>query len=477
MSAQRFTIKKGLDLPITGEPVQEIESGPPVRRVALLGADYVGMKPTMKVQEGDTVALGQPLFEDKKTPGVVFTAPAAGKVAAVNRGEKRLFLSVVIEKDGDEAVSFDPIPDVRGASHEQVRDLLVASGQWTMLRTRPFSRVPSPESRPHALFINAMDTNPHAADPGVVLRAREDDFVLGLIALSKLTEGTTWLCFRPGTYVPGYDLPEVTVAQFDGPHPSGNVGTHIHHLSPVSANRTVWHVSYQDVIATGHLMRTGRLDDKRVVSLSGPAAKNPRLIETSLGASMSELIDGEIADGFNARRVSGSVLHGRHVEDADLRDKTEFLGRYHTQVSLLEDGGHRELLGWHMPGGDKFSARNVFTAAIPRAIRNLLTKVPEEFAVLAPPAPPEQKHAMTASANGSPRAMVPIGMYEDVMPLDVIPTFLLRALITRDTDQAQALGALELDEEDLALCNFVCPGKTEYGSLLRENLTIIERDG
>lgn len=475
MSSLRFTIRKGLDLPITGEPEQRVEAGPVVRHVAILGQDYVGMKPTMHVQAGDRVRKGQLLFEDKKTPGVRFTAPVAGEVAAVHRGAKRVFQSVVLRADGDEAETFEvPSGDLRAASREAIRDVMVQSGQWTMLRTRPFSRVPSPESTPAAIFVNAMDSNPLAPSPGVALKGREEDFARGLIGLSKLTNGKLFLCFRPGEVTPCYDLPEVTVAHFEGPHPSGLVGTHIHFLMPVSAQRTVWHANYQDVAALGALLRTGQLDAERVISIAGPAAKTPRLVRTTLGASITELVEGEVNEGpRGTRRISGSVFCGRHVEGDEVAPMA-FLGRYHLQVSLLQEGGERELIGWHMPGGNKFSVRNVFTAAIPRAIRNFMTKLPPDFA---PPAPPEQKFDFDTSANGSPRAMVPIGMYEDVMPLDIIPTFLLRSLVTKDTDQAQALGALELDEEDLGLCTFVCPGKTEYASLLRESLATIEREG
>lgn len=451
LAAGMIRITKGLDLPIEGEPDQSIQPGPPVRRVALVGGDYVGMKPTMVVREGDRVKLGQVLFADRKTPGVQYTSPGCGVVAAIHRGEKRVFQSVVIELDGQEAEEFDSYrdADLTALSREQVRENLVASGLWTALRTRPYSKVPAPETSPHALFVTAIDTNPLCPRVDVVLGEYERDFVYGLQVLRHLTGGPLYVCKRPGSVLPGEDLDFATVVEFEGPHPAGLPGTHIHFLDPVSLKKTVWHINYQDVIAVGKLFTTGQLWTERIVSLAGPVVKRPRLLRTRLGADLNELVAGELQEGEN-RVISGSVLSGRKSEGP-----FAFLGRYHLQVSALREGREREFLGWQSPGFDKFSVKRVFASAFAR---------PRRF-------------AMTTSTNGSPRAMVPIGMYEQVMPLDILPTFLLRALLTGDTEQAQALGCLELDEEDLALCTFVCPGKMEYGPLLRQSLTRIEKEG
>ncbi len=445
-------ITKGLDLPIANPPEQTIYDGPPVRTVALLSADSIGMRPTMAVAIGDTVKRGQLLFEDKKSPGVRYTSPAAGRVIEVNRGAKRAFQSIVVEVDGDDEETFTSYEnvDVTSLGRDEVVASLVQSGLWTSLRTRPFSRVPSPETTPHSIFITATDTNPLCARPEVIIDEREDEFRFGVQVVQHLTDGTVFLVSCPGVTLPGEELPGVTDVEFEGPHPAGLVGTHIHFLDPVHEKKTVWHVNYQDVIAIGHLFRTGRLDSSRVISLAGPGAKNPRLIRTQLGAAASDLTAGELVDG-ETRVVSGSVLSGRTMVGTDA-----FLGRYHLQVSVLREGREREFLGWQKPGLDKFSVKRVFASAFLRRGR---------------------KYNFTTSTQGSPRAMVPIGMYEQVMPLDILPTFLLRALITNDTEQAALLGALELDEEDLALCTFVCPGKYDYGPILRKNLTAIERDG
>lgn len=446
-------ITKGLDVPIANPPEQKIYDGPEIRSVAVVGTDYIGLKPTMAVAEGDVVKRGTLLFTDKKNPGVKFTSPAAGTVQSVNRGAKRAFQSIVISVSGDDAETFRSAgnTDVTALSREEVVENLVESGLWTALRQRPFSRIPAIDSTPRSIFITATDTNPLAARPEVVVAEREQDFRFGVQVIRHLTEGKVFLVSSPGVTLPGEELADIDDVEFEGPHPAGLVGTHIHFLDPVSREKNVWHINYQDVMAIGHLFLTGELDIRRVVSLAGPAVKNPRLVRTRLGASIADLTEGELESG-DVRIVSGSVLSGRAASDGPLC----FLSRYHLQVSALAEGREREFLGWQKPGLDKFSLRKIFASAFLK---------------------PDQKYNFTTSTGGSKRAMVPIGMYEDVMPLDIIPTFLLRSLIIEDIDQASALGALELDEEDLALCTFVCPGKYEYGTLLRKCLTVIEREG
>ncbi len=446
------TIKKGLDLPITGAPEQHIDIAPAAKRVALLGDDYVGMKPTMLVSVGDRVQAGQAVFEDKKTPGVLYTAPASGTVSAVVRGAKRKFEALIIDVDGDDSVEFDKAKGADPASlgREGVTEQLIASGLWPSLRTRPFGKVPVPGTVPSSIFVQAIDTNPLAADPAVAMADRKDQFTLGLNVLAELTDGTVFVCKGTGAEIPGAGISKVRVESFGGVHPAGLVGTHIHELDPVGPHKTVWYLNYQDVIAIGSLFQTGKLDTRRVVSLAGPVVTRPRLLETQLGADVADLIDGEYETDEKIRPISGSVLCGRKATEPH-----NFLGRYHMQISVIEEGDTREFLGWQKPGFDKYSTTRVFASA----------------------GTPGKKFPMTADLGGSERAMVPLGTYEQVMPLDILATQLLRSLIVKDTDQAQLLGALELEEEDLALCTFVCPGKYEYGSLLRESLATIERDG
>lgn len=448
-------ITRGLDLPILGAPEQSIGSARPVRSVALLGNDYVGMKPTMAVKVGDKVKLGQTLFEDKKTPGVIYTAPGAGTVREINRGERRVFLSVVIDlDDGEEAaVEFAHYApsELSQLPREVVISTLVESGQWTALRTRPFSKVPALDAVPHSLFINAMDTNPLAANPEIVARENADDFIDGVNVLSRLTQGQVFLCRAVASF-DGLESQQlasnVKVESFAGPHPAGLSGTHIHHLAPVSLNKQVWSVNYQDVIAIGKLFTTGRISTERVIALAGPQVAEPRLLKTRLGASLDELTAGELVTDDN-RVISGSVLSGRAAQGVE-----SYLGRYHQQVSVLKEGRERILFGYLSPGAQRHSALGIYLSSLFKG----------------------RKFAFTTTTNGSTRAMVPVGSYERVMPLDILPTQLLRALIVGDIESAQNLGALELDEEDLALCTYVCPGKYEYGPILRDNLSRIEKE-
>ncbi|HHX9066340.1 TPA: Na(+)-translocating NADH-quinone reductase subunit A [Yersinia enterocolitica] len=444
-------IKKGLDIPIAGAPAQIIEEGPTIHHVALLGEEYVGMRPSMLVQEGDWVKKGQALFEDKKNPGVMFTAPASGKVSAINRGERRVLQSVVIEIDGNEQVPFEQYEEssLNQLSDEQVQRHLLASGLWTALRTRPFSKTPVPNSRPRAIFVSAMDTQPLAANPQVIIAAESDAFNHGLTILARLTEGKVHVCHAPGQAVASYQNAQVTYNEFSGPHPAGLVGTHIHFLEPVSLNKTVWHVGYQDVIAIGKLFTRGELWTDRIVSLAGPQVEQPVLLRTRLGASLSELTAGQLKEGDN-RIISGSVLSGTAFSATH-----GYLGRFHQQVSVIREGREKELFGWVMPGRDKYS--------ITRTTLGHFFK--------------HKLFAFSTDMHGGERAMVPIGNYERVMPLDILATHLLRDLLAGDTDSAAALGCLELDEEDLALCTFVCPGKYEYGPVLRDILTKIEQEG
>ena len=443
-------ITKGLDLPIAGAPEPSIVQGPQVTRVGIVGADYVGMKPSMLVQAGDRVKLGQAVFADKKAEGVVFTSPAAGKVIDVNRGDRRAFQSVTIEIDGDDAVEFPILGDkFESCTREQLTQVLSESGLWTALRTRPYSKTPAVGTAPRSIFVQAIDTNPLAANPLPVIRENERAFQLGVMALKKLTDGTVFVCRPTAISLPGDDIPGVQRAEFEGPHPAGLPGTHIHLLDPVGPGKVVWYINYQDVIAIGHLIQSGKLSVDRVISIAGPGVQAPRVVRTRLGASVTELTDGGLVSG-KQRVVSGSPLSGRAVVSP-----CDYLGRFHLQVSAVPEGDQREFLGWMSPGGNKFSVRRVFSSALDHA----------------------RRFSFTTSTEGSKRAMVPIGMYEQVMPLDIIPTFLLRSLITGDTDQAQLLGCLELDEEDLALCTFVCPGKYEYGPILRKRLQQIEIDG
>ncbi|MDD2739604.1 MAG: Na(+)-translocating NADH-quinone reductase subunit A [Methylomonas lenta] len=447
----QFTIKKGLDLPLTGRPEQNITDGNSIKSVALLGGDFVGLKPKMMVAEGDEVKLGQVLFSDKKNPGVNFTAPGAGIVSAVHRGDKRALLSVVIELKGNKQESFASYSEAElaGLSLDQVKENLLASGLWTSFVTRPYGKVPAVDSNPSSIFVTAIDTRPLAADPSVIIKERANDFANGLSVISKLTSGKTYLCKATGADV--VSNAAVQVAEFSGPHPAGLPSTHIHFIDPVNVNKLVWHIDYQAVIAIGALFTTGKLNVERVVSLAGPTVNNPRLVRTRVGANLEDLVAGELQDVEN-RVISGSVLYGHEAVGP-----MAYLAANALQVSVIKEGRDRELFGWIVPGTNKYSAMNVYVSSKDRQTG--------------------RQFPLTTDKNGSNRAIVPVGVYESVMPLDILSTPLLKAIVVGDSDTAQSLGCLELDEEDVSLFTFVDPGKHDFAPVLRANLTKIEKEG
>jgi Na+-transporting NADH:ubiquinone oxidoreductase subunit A len=445
-------ITRGLNIPISGAPAQEIQTGGRVNSVAILGDDFLGLRPRLLVAEGDKVRLGQPVMCEKSDPRILYTAPGSGTVGRIVRGEKRRFESLVIELDGQDevnSVNFPAIADIAGQDREQIHDRILQAGLWIAFRTRPYSKIPDPHQVPHSIFVTAMDTQPLSAEPELVIDQRRTDFVAGLQGLKLLTDGPVFVCVRNDSRIPGRNVSGIRFEEFVGPHPAGLPGTHIHFLDPVNAKKTVWHINYQDVIALGQLLITGTIMTERVVSIAGPSVVKPALYRTRLGANIDDLTRGHLTDGEH-RVISGSVLNGREAVEPN-----QFLGRYHLQVSALLEGRTREFLGWQKPGRDKFSVTKTYLGSWLRG----------------------KRFPMTTTLHGSTRAMVPIGTYERVMPLDILPTPLLKALIIGDTESAQALGALELDEEDLALCTFVCPGKYDYAAILRGNLARIEKEG
>jgi len=447
----RIKIKKGLDIPLAGRPGTDIDDSKSVGSVALMGYDTPGIRPSVAVDPGDRVKLGELLYTDKRNPGVRFTSPGSGVVKAVNRGARRVLHSVVVELDGSDEETF-PSHDrskLDRLAADDARETLLASGLWTAFRTRPFGRIPAPDAAPHSIFVTAIDTNPLAPDPAVIVGEDKDAFSAGLKIVSKLSEGAVFVCTAPGADIPCPESDRFRLGEFEGPHPAGLVGTHIHFLDPVGKTKTVWHVGYQDVLAIGRLFLTGRIATERVVSLAGPMIERPRLLRTRSGARVADLIEDETKPGDD-RVISGSVLFGHRAMGT-----YGWLSRYHNQLSVIAEGSPREFLAWARPGFGKYSSLKAFAGHLFR----------------------RGDFELTSTQNGSPRAMVSIGNFERVMPLDILPTPLLKSVLVRDTDGAQDLGALELDEEDLALCAFVCNGKYDYGKHLRETLDEIEANG
>ncbi len=459
------TVRRGFDVRLQGAPAADGRADElrVPSRIALLGADYPGMRPTMRVREGDSVSRGSVLFEDKKTPGIRFTAPLGGRVIAVHRGERRAFLSLVIEvnpgeragggSSGHAAAAWSGRhPDALG--EDPVQELLLESGEWTAIRTRPFGRVANPATRPQAIFVTATDTAPLAPDPVAAVAGRETDLEWGLAAIAQLTSGPVFVCSRPGKRLPVDGGERIRHEEFSGPHPAGTAGLHIHRLAPVRRDREAWHLDAQDLASIGSLFRTGAGDAHRVVALGGPPVRRPTLMRTPIGASLAEFAAPEPAAGREPgerRVVSGSLLSGRIAGD----EATGFLGRYHRQVTVLEEDRRRRLLGWLAPGAGAVSASRAFLSA----------------------ALPARAHPIGTGTHGSRRAIVPIASYDRVMAFDIPAVMLLRALLMEDIERAEELGVLELIEEDLGLLTFACPAKNDYGPALRRVLDTLEKEG
>ncbi len=433
-----YRIKKGLSLPVKGAPSGEVIDMTSVSCVGILGDDYPNLKPSMLVKEGETVKKGQPVFTDRKNPSAVFTAIATGIVKAVHRGDKRKFLSLVIEKTSGDAVRFDTSYTDRSTALK----LLTDSGLFTSLRRLPFAVVPHADDKPDAVFVNCMDTRPLAPDMKLLYQGNEEYFAEGM-KLVKMLADKTYVCCAPDMKVAD------DAVIFDGIHPAGLTGTHVHFLRPVSMRRCVWTMDMQTVIDIGYLIKHKELNESKTIALSGACVKSPCHIKTVKGASIRQITNGRIEEE-NTRVINGSVLYGLTVSE-----ETAYLSSVMNQVSVVNEQTDRPFMGWLMPGAKVHSVKNIFLSKILR----------------------EKNVEFDTSMKGCVRAMVPVGIYEKVMPMDILPTHLLRALLVKDYETAEKLGCLELSEEDLSLCTYACPGKIDYAPVLRSALTEIEKEG
>jgi Na+-transporting NADH:ubiquinone oxidoreductase subunit A len=425
-------ISKGLDLPISGTPDPVISDTPKVTTVSLLGNDFTGMKPTMLVKSGDIVKRGTKIFEDKKNPGVFFTSPAGGVVKEISRGDRRKFLSIDIEiADNEDHVEFD--------TNENIRNLLINSGLWNAFRSRPFNRTPSIDSSPNAIFINACDTNPLAVDPYFIIKEDLNYFNRGIKALYENFSCPIHCCYQNADF--DLSVEGINYHQFSGPHPSGLTSTHINKIYPVNLKRIAWTIGYQDVISIGYLLEHNFLRTHKLIALAGPSVFNPSLIKARISGNIDELTAGKLETG--SRVISGSVLYGHASEGV-----MNYLGFYDSLISAIPDQANDIFLNWLMPGSKLHSKLNVFISSFLK---------PSNF-------------IFNTSVNGGDRAIVPVGSYDEVLPMDILVPQLLKALVVGDREQAVDLGMLELAPEDLAVCSYICPSKYDYCSILANNL-------
>ena len=443
--------KRGLDLPIHGAPAEgAVRDRLDVKSVALLPQEYWGAKVRVLSREGDDVQVGTPLFADRRDETVMYTSPAAGKVAHVHRGARRAVMSIVIEPSGfQDAVPFETF-DVASASRETIKAALAGSGLWPTIRRRPFDKVALTTDEPAGIVVSAYDSAPLAPDLPMLVEGRDADIEVGLRTLAKLTDGEVHVCVQKDVNWGRFVGDGILVHHFHGPHPSGTPGFFIHKLCPAGAERPVWYLGIQDLADIGRLFRDGTRPTERIVAITGPAAKEPKLIRTRPGADTASLCGGEI-DAEMPRIVNGSALWG---QKASPDNHTDFLGRWNNQVTILEDAVKRDLVGWMLPVSGRYTQTNTVWDKFFR----------KEF-------------KYDTDTNGSLRAIVPIGQYESVMPLDVLATQLIKALASHDLETAEKLGVLELAEEDLALCQAVDPSKVPITDMLREMLTTIEKEG
>jgi Na+-transporting NADH:ubiquinone oxidoreductase subunit A len=426
---------KGLNLPISGTPDPIISDTPNVTSVSLLANDFVGMKPTMMVKVGDIVKRGTKLFEDKKNPGIFFTSPAGGTVKDINRGDKRKFLSVEVEVSENEDAEYFEYEN----TSEGLTELLINTGLWNAFRTRPFNRTPKVGSLPDAVFVNACDTNPLSVDPYFIIDQDRDDFKNGLEALTRLFSCPIHCTYQNNNFEINVD--KINYCQVSGPHPAGLSSTHISQLYPVSINKIAWTINYQDIISLGYLLKNKSLRTHKIIALGGPSVFKPSLISARISANIDQLTAGKIDN--NSRVVSGSLIYG-HASEGIMN----YLGFYDSIISAIPDEANDIFLNWLMPGSNLHSKLNVFSSSLLK---------PNKF-------------TFNVSLNGGDRAIVPVGSYDEILPMDILVPQLLKALVVGDIEQAVELGMLELAPEDLALASYICPSKYDYCSILANNL-------
>mgnify|MGYP001815521113 FL=1 len=422
----QFNFRKGLNIYLGAGPDGGIAESQPVSTIGLMGRDYPGVTFDLRVAEDDLVSTGQTLCVDRHHPDICFVASAPGRVSRIKQGARRSLETLEIAVEGDAELQFDV--DRAQSDDAALRQLLLKSGAWTGFRTRPFGSAPDPGSNPAAIFVTATDTNPLAADPVAILALQIAQFQRGAEALMRLTDGPVFICQPHGPpLVKAHDM--LRIASFGGPHPSGLAGTHIHHLLPVSRQRSVWQIGYQDVTAIGHLLETGRIMASRMVSLAGSGVSRLALVTAPLGANLADLVKDRAQAHTQEHALvllSGSILSGHEAV---------LLGRHDLQVTAIDSEAcaYPTRPFWH----------------------RMMDMLP-------------------ASQNG---AMLPLEAFERALPLDLLPVPLMRALAVGDVETAERLGCLELLEDDLALLSWLCPSGSDYGALLRRALNTLAKEG
>lgn len=443
-------IKKGLNIKLTGEAEKTVANLPLPETFAIKPPDFSGLVPGLLVKPGDEVQAGSPLFLDKTHEGVLFCSPVSGEVVDVIRGEKRKLLEIKVLADRE--INYAPFnkADPNELEPEAVREALLQSGTWPLIRQRPFGIMANPSDRPKAIFISAFDSNPLAPDLNFIFRDGAEDFQTGLDALRKLTPGKVHLTIHADqAAAPAFaNARGVQINTISGPHPAGNVGVQIHHIDPVGKGQVVWCIQPQDVLIIGRIFNQGILDASKIIAITGSEVKSPKYYKSIIGCAVHNYLqDAGLKEGNN-RIISGSVLTGKQISSEG------YLGFYDNQVTVIPEGNEPEFMGWLAPGLNKFSHSRTF------------------FSWLRP----GKKYSLDTNMHGEERPFVMTGQYEEVFPMDIFPVQLLKAVLVEDLELMESLGIYEVVEEDFALCEFVCTSKIESQDIIRRGLELVRRE-
>lgn len=444
-----FKLKRGLNIRLKGEAAKVLETSFEAVELAIKPTDFPGLSPKIMVKAGQEVKAGEPLFLDKNNPEIIFTAPASGEILAVNRGERRKVLEIVLKSNGkNNCVEFTKA-DPQKLTRSEVKEQIKKSGLWPFLRQRPYGTVAKPESTPLHIFISGFDSAPLAPDYEFILKGQTSAFQTGINALAKLTDGKIHVGISPAQENGFFSgIKNIEITQFSGPHPSGNVGIQIHHISPISKGDIIWTINPQEVIYIGRLFETGKIDLSKIIALVGSEVKTPKYFRVTHGTNLSGLLKDATKKEVTERFISGNVLTGTKV------DTNDYLGFFDQQVTVIPEGDYSEFLGWAMPRLNKFSLSRSY------------------FSWLSP----KKEYKADANMNGEERAYVVTGQYEKVLPMDILPVFLVKAIIAEDIDKMEQLGIYEVIEEDMALCEYVCTSKTEVQSILRNGINLMIKE-
>lgn len=447
--SKNVKIRRGTNIKLAGIADRVKSEAAVSNSFAIKPTDFHSLTPKMLVKAGDTVKAGSPIFHDKYNEQILYTSPVSGEVAEVVRGAKRKILEVRIIPDANQQFESFQTGDASALAGEQVKELLLKSGLWPLIKQRPYDVVAKPDADPKAIFISAFDSAPLAPDYDFILHGESQSFQKGLDMLSKLTKGKIHLNSRSGSSTDAVfsGAKNVTHNTFSGPHPAGNVGIQMHHIDPISKGDIVWSVNAQAVVMIGKFFESGKLDLTKTIALAGSEVQKPRYVRTKVGASVKSIIDGQINDG-DVRIISGNVLTGSQV------DKDGYIGFYDDLITVIPEGRDPQFLGWLAPNFNKFSlSRSYFSWMMPN-----------------------KRFKLNTNMNGEDRAYVVSGQYEDLLPMDVYPVQLIKSIMTNDVERMEQLGIYEISPEDLALCEFACTSKMEVQKIVREGLDVAMKE-